>query len=241
MLTTLGMDMTFIMMMTVVSTIANMPFLRLWGRYADRFSNKTILAVCAPVFVLCIFAWMFTTFPDKHRFTIPMLVVIHLVMGTSSAGVTLASGNIGLKLALKGEATAYLALLSLVSALTAGMAPIIGGLFADFFAQREVTLLVQWFSPERSANVPILYIQHWGFLFMLAVVLGLFSINRLKRVEEAGEVKERAILQELMLEARRSIRNLSSITGLRALATFPFVVLRRRSGVKVREPSAEQA
>ena len=76
---------------------------------------------------------------------------------------------------------------------------------------------------------------------MLAVVLGLFSINRLKRVEEAGEVKERAILQEMMLEARRSIRNLSSITGLRALATFPFMVLRRRSGVKVREPSAQQA
>ena len=114
------------------------------------------------------------TFPDKHRYTMPMLVAIHLVMGVATAGVTLASGNIGLKLAPKGEATAYLALLSLVSALAAGIAPIFGGLFADFFAQRELALVVQWFSPEQSANVSRFSIlRHWGFFFVLAVVLGL--------------------------------------------------------------------
>lgn len=34
---------------------------------------------------------------------------IHIFMGISTAGATLASGNIGLKLAPKGQATAYLA------------------------------------------------------------------------------------------------------------------------------------
>ena len=95
-------------------------------------------------------------FPDKHRYTMHMLIAIHLMMGCSAAGVTLATGNIGLKLAPKGEATAYLAVLSLVNALAAGIAPIVGGLFADFFADRELALVVQWFSPERSATVPLL-------------------------------------------------------------------------------------
>jgi MFS family permease len=228
MLTTLHMDMTTVMAMSVISLIPNVLLMGVWGRYADRFSNKTILAVCGPMFILAIFAWTFVTFPDKHRFTMHMLVAIHLLMGTATAGVTLASGNIGLKLAPKGEATAYLALLSLVNALAAGIAPIFGGLFADFFAQRELALSLQWFSPERSATVPVLILKHWGFFFIFAFLIGLFSLYRLRFVREEGEVKERVILQELMLDARRSIRNLSTVGGLRALAIFPFVLLRGR-------------
>ena len=41
-------------------------------------------------------------------------------------------------------------------------------------------------------------------------------------------MEERVILQELMLDARRSIRNLSTVSGLRALASFPVMLLRRR-------------
>jgi MFS family permease len=228
MLTTLHMDMTSVMVMSVISLVPNVLLIGVWGRYADRFSNKTILAVCGPMFILAIFAWTFVTFPEKHRYTMHMLVAIHLLMGIATAGVTLASGNIGLKLAPKGEATAYLALLSLVNALAAGVAPIFGGLFADFFAQRELALVMQWFSPERSATVPILILRHWGFFFIFATLVGLFSLYRLRAVREAGEVEERVILQELMLEARRSIRNLSTVSGLRALASFPVVLLRRR-------------
>jgi hypothetical protein len=42
-------------------------------------------------------------------------------------------------------------------------------------------------------------------------------------------VKERIVVKELMLEARRSIRNLSTVPGLRAMAT-PIALLRRRRG-----------
>lgn len=98
----------------------------------------------------------------------------------------------------------------------------------DFFAQRELALIVQWFSPERSATVPILILRQWGFFFIFATLVGLFSLYRLRLVREEGEVEERVILQELMLEARRSMRNLSTVSGLRALASFPVVLFRRR-------------
>lgn len=116
-----------------------------------------------------------------------------------------------------------------MNALAAGIAPIVGGLFADFFADRELALVVQWFSPERSATVPLLILRHWGFFFAFASIAGLFSLNRLRLVREEGEVKERIVVKELMLEARRSIRNLSTVPGLRAMAT-PIALLRRRRG-----------
>lgn len=133
MLTMLHMDMTMVMGLSVVLLVPNVLLIGVWGRYADLFSNKTILAVCGPMFILAIFAWTFVMFPDQHRYTLHMLVAIHLVaihvlMGVATAGVTLASGNIGFKSASKGEATAYLAVLSLVNALAAGLAPICGGL-----------------------------------------------------------------------------------------------------------------
>ena len=228
MLTALHMDMTSVMTMSVVSLIPNVLLSQLWGRYADRFSNKTILAICGPMFIVSIFAWTFVMFPDRHQYTMHLLVAVHLLMGVATAGVTLASGNIGLKLAPKGEATAYLAVLSLVSALAAGFAPIFGGIFADFFAQRELSLVLQWFSPQHSEVVPVLILRHWGFFFVLASLIGLYSLSRLRHVREEGEVSERVVLAELMMEARRSVRNLSTVSGLLALATYPVVFLRQK-------------
>ena len=77
---------------------------------------------------------------DLHRpclggaATLYLLLVIHVLMGIATAGVALASGNIVMKLSPAGQATAFLATSSVVSATCAAMAPVIGGLCADFFA-----------------------------------------------------------------------------------------------------------
>ncbi|MBL8659298.1 MAG: MFS transporter [Rhodospirillales bacterium] len=228
MLTALHLDMITIMTMSVVSLVPNVLLSQLWGRTIDRFSNKAVLAICGPMFILAIFTWTFIMFPEKHRYSMHLLVAAHFLMGIATAGVTLAAGNIGLKLAPKGEATAYLAVLSLVNALAAGAAPIIGGLCADFFAQRELALVVEWLSPQASGVVPILIVRHWGFYFVLASLIGLFSLTRLRHVREEGEASERAVLSELILDARRSVNNLSTVNGLLALTAFPVVFLRRK-------------
>ena len=228
MLTALRLDMITVMTMSVVSLVPNILLSQLWGRYVDRFSNKTVLAICGPMFILAIFSWTFIMFPEKHRYSMHLLVAAHFLMGIATAGVTLAAGNIGLKLAPKGEATAYLAVLSLVNALAAGAAPIIGGLCADFFSQRELALVVEWFSPQQSGVVPVLIVRHWGFFFVLASLIGIFSLTRLRHVREEGEASERAVLAELILDARRSVNNLSTVNGLLSLSAFPVVFLRRK-------------
>lgn len=231
MLKRLQMDMSLIIALTVLSQIMNLVFLRIWGRFSDVFSNKSVLAVCGPLFLVCILAWTFTTMPEKHMGTIPLLVAIHIFLGISIAGVTLATGNIALKLAPKEQATPYLATNSVVSSLAAGIAPILGGKFADFFSARELALTLNWKSPARELSFHALNFQHWDFFFFLAFLFGLYSIHRLTKVREVGEVEEKIVINELLSEIRRPLSNLSTIGGLRQMIVFPVSFLRNVPGI----------
>lgn len=156
----------------------------------------------------------------------PLLIAIHTLMGISTAGVTLATGNIGLKLAPKGKATSYLAANSIVNSLAAGIAPILGGRFADFFAGRELAWDLTWTSPKGELVIPTLNFQQWDFFFFLAFLIGLYSIHRLAMVREEGEVEEKIVINELIAEVRRPIRNFSTAEGLQQMVQFPFSIVR---------------
>ena len=226
MLKRLQMDMSFIIALLVLSQLTSLAFLRIWGRFSDRFSNKSVLGVSGPLFMLCILAWTFTTLPEKYILTIPLLIAIHIFMGISTAGVTLASGNIGLKLAPKGHATAYLAANSFVNSLAAGIAPVLGGKFADIFAARKLEWTLRYISPEGEWVIPTLNFQQWDFFFFLAFLIGLYSIHRLAMVKEEGEVEEKIVVHELISEVKRPIRNFSTAGGLLHMVQFPFSIVR---------------
>lgn len=147
-------------------------------------------------------------------------------MGISIAGVSLASGNIGLKLTPKGQATAYLATINLINSLAAGIGPILGGKFVDFLAERELSWTLRWVSPGRELAFQTLNLQQWNFFFLLAFIIGLYSIHRLVRVKEVGEVKEKIVIHELMSEIGRATRNLSTVGGLRYITQFSFSAIR---------------
>jgi MFS family permease len=238
MLKRLELEISFIIALLVLSQLLNIAFLRLWGRFSDHYSNKSVLGVSGPLFILCILAWTFTTLPEKYVLTIPLLVTIHVFMGISTAGVTLASGNIGLKLAPKGEATAYLAANSFVNSLAAGIAPILGGLFADFFVNRELSWTLRWFSPGGELVIQTLNFREWDFFFFLAFLLGLYSIHRLALVKEVGEVEEKIVIRELIAEVKRPLRNFSTAGGLRHMLQFPFSLI--RTTVEKTKPKNQQ-
>lgn len=155
-----------------------------------------------------------------------LVVAIHIYTGISAAGVSLASGNIGLKLVPKGQATAFLATTNLINSLAAGVAPVLGGRFADFFAERELSWTLRWTSPGKDLAFQTLNLQQWDFFFLLAFLIGLYSIHRLARVKEIGEIKERIVIHELMSEIGRTTRNLSTVGGLRHITQFSFSIVR---------------
>ena len=63
--------------------------------------------------------------------------------------------------------------------------------FAHFFAARELTLALHWRSPTAEIDVSTLSLKHWDFFFIMAALIGLYSLHRLGRVQEEGEVAER--------------------------------------------------
>jgi MFS family permease len=224
----LGYPLGTVTTLWIASQVANALTMYLWGRLSDRLSNKAILAVALPAYFGCLVALPFTAIPTMHALTLPLLYVIHLVMGSAAGGIGLATGNLGLKLAPQGQGTAYLANVSLMGALAGGLAAILGGALADWFAARELAVYFHWMSPESSEAVTVLQFQHWEFLFGISFVLGGYVLHALSRISEGREISERVVIQQFAAEAARSLDQLSPIEGLRAAILFPFGRLRER-------------
>lgn len=217
----LGFTAGFVLLLSIVSQGANLLVLRTWGQLSDRFTNKTVLTFAAPAFIACIAAMALAGELGSRGATIAYLVVLHVLMGLTSAGVGLATVAIGLKLAPRGSANAYLATSALVTALAAGTAPLLGGQFADFFARRELALRLDWTAPDGALDLITISIGWWQFFFLISAALGLYSLHRLSLVRESGEMPTRAMLQHVLDRARRGVRNASSVAGLRAAVAFP--------------------
>lgn len=241
MLEMLGLPLSYVIIFSIVSQISNILFIRIWGRHSDTLSNKTVLKACGPVYLFCIFAWTFTTFPEKHSLTLPLLFVIHVFSGITLSGINLALTNIGFKLAPdKQHAVIFLSAKSLFTAFFAGIAPVIGGLYADFFSERQLSWNIIWQSPSGVRVIDTLSLQSWDFFFFTAFLLGFLALSRLRKVKEEGERKKKLFTNELLAELGREANELSTVAGLKTLAYLPFSffsLIRRKIKKKVELPA----
>jgi MFS family permease len=225
----LRMSMAWVLALSILSQVVNVAFLRIWGKLADRFSNKSILAVSGPLFMISIILWPFTTMPERYAGTIPLVILIHVLAGISTAGVTLCAGNIAMVSAPKGEATAYLAVNAIVSGIAAAIAPIIAGISADFFTLKELSVDIRMGDLGLEANrfaVYALNLRGLDFLFFFSFLFGILALERLVAIHETGHVKKRVVVNEFFGEVRKMTRNISNVAGLRQLTYFPYNRLR---------------
>lgn len=237
----LRLDVSFVLLLGVVSQVANIGALRMWGTLSDRHANKSVLAVCAPTYIIAIVAMIGASQFESRELVKLWLIALHVVMGASIAGVTLTSTNIALKLSPKGSATAYVAANAMVTAVAAGVAPIVGGLLAEMFAARRLELLARWSGPNGVFSLPLL-VTAWDFYFLIAGLIGLYAIHRLSLVAEYGEIERREMVNQVINETRRTIRNMSSVAGLRAATDLPGNLLRdARRSVRLRRARAAKA
>lgn len=123
----LGYSLGFVLLLTVVSQLANVAVVRDWGALSDRFANKSVLSAASPLFLLCIVAVAFAGELESTDVRAGYLILLRIIMGAAQAGVGLATGNIVIKLSPSGSATGYMATNALVGAVASGTAPIIGG------------------------------------------------------------------------------------------------------------------
>ncbi|MCC7260750.1 MAG: MFS transporter [Alphaproteobacteria bacterium] len=227
MLKTLGYSMTFVVSITLMSQLLNAFSLQMWGKYADAFSQKAVLGVCGSLFIFCIFGWTFTTFPERHFLTTPLLIFLHFIMGISISGMNLTTSNMAFKLTPSSKATPYLAMNTVLTSLAAGVAPLFGGFFADFVQDKTLSLDLHWKTAELSLYLPTIIISGWDFFFLLATLVGLYALRRLAKVREDGEQGDtRAFLQrEILLDTGKVLRSLSTVDGLRDLTMAPMAMM----------------
>jgi MFS family permease len=227
MLQRLELPISWVIALSILSQMLNILFLRVWGRFADRFGSKSVLSVGVSLYLLVILGWIFTTMPERYFLTVPLLVLLHIFAGIANAAVTLTVGTIGLKLAPQGEATSYLAVASLATNFGSGLGPLLGGFLADFFSLRQLNLTFTWIDPTSLIQLPALSIIGRDFLFGIAFLIGLGSLGILAAIKEEGEVGREILLQSLMSPMREFSRPMSSVPGFNFLSNFPLGLLKR--------------
>ncbi len=243
----LEMGISWIIGLAVLSQVFNIIFFRVWGKAADNFGNKPILYISSTLFMLCFLIWPFTGMPQKHALTIPLLIVIHIFSGISTAGITLCTGTISAKMAPRGKATAFLATNAFISGIAATLGPILGGILADVFNRYDLSLTATFTAVSNPEN-PLFRLQAFNlygldFLFVLAFIFGLYSIHRLLSVSEDGEVEKGIVIQHYLNQSRRSARAIGNIAGMRAMSAFPYQLLQkkrkaRKNPAKLNNPDA---
>lgn len=203
MMKTLGMSLSYIIALTILSQLASIGTVRMWGVFSDRYSNKSILAICCPLYILVLIGWCFVGIYSQFYANMALLVVIFIASGVATAGINLSLTNIGLKLASRNESIVYLSAKNIVTSVFSSLAPLVGGVLADYFTSRKIVINIEYTGPKISKILHLVSLHEWNFLFLIGAVLAFISLEFLVRVKETGEVEK----DEVMRVMRSSIRN----------------------------------
>lgn len=199
----LDLPLSYIIVLSSLGLLSSILTVRVWGRMADKYSNKTIIAVGGPLYVLCIVGWCFTGVFSERWETLVLLLLIHIGSGISTAGINLSLANIGLKLAPREDAIVYLSAQNIIGAFFSSVAPLIGGVLADYFTSRHLRISMQWTSPHVNKVFHLLILHSWNFLFLIGALLALLALQLLTAVTEKGEVSKEKVVR-LVRHAIRS-------------------------------------
>lgn len=101
-----------------------------------------------------------------------------------------------------------------------------GGHFADFFSVRQLAVSFSWIDPSRTIQFSAVHLTGFDFLFALAFVLGLLTLNSLTVLKEQGEATRQEVLEALTAQTREMSRSVMGIPGLSFIAQFPYSRLR---------------
>ena len=233
----LGLEVALVAALAALTQLTSVIFLRVWGRLSDRFSNKSILQVVLPLYIIGTFLWTFSSIARDYGFLIPLIILIHILNGFAAAGVNLGTNNIGVKLAPRGEVASYLAAKGSIMAIMGTIAPIVAGILADLFGPHTIEFSISWLvNGELFSLIPTYRLSGLDFLFIISTIIGIYALHRIALVKEPGEVEERIVLDALLAETRRNVRTVSTVDGLRQTFQVPLKVRKKRSGKRPKQP-----
>lgn len=228
MMKSLGLTLSLIIALSIISQLSSIFTIRIWGTFADRYSNKTIIAIGAPLYILCIIAWCFVGLYNTFYINIILLAIIHMLTGIATAGINLSITNLGLKLAPKKNAIVYLSARNMILSLSGSIGPLIGGKLADYFMNRSLNVNVEWMSPSTQKVFHLIYLHEWNFLFLIGALLALVALELLVHVKEVGEVEKDMVVRIMRSSIKNNLKDYFVIGTLISWHEQLWAVIRRR-------------
>lgn len=211
----LGFSYAFASTMGMVSALADLTAMRLWGSISDRVRNKAVIQVCSWVTVFLPFLWTFVR-PDH----VLLPVALHILGGAFWAGIHLCTNNLVLRISPRDDRAICFSLHNIIAGLGATVAPITAGLIIDILASVDLEALHPEMTPLR-------------LVFVASTILRLISLQFLKFVNEPEEVP-----MSQMIRILRNVRGLNTTNGFHALL-HPFVEVPIKSRDKDEKSSGD--
>ena len=233
MLTDLDLELPTVMGMVVLSNVTHVLFVRVWGPMADRVGSKTVMSLSASLFLLVFLGWIFVAHTERHVLTMPLLIILNAFVGIARGGIFLTINTLSLKIAPEQKATAFLGVASIAAYASMGIGPIIGGYLADFFSTKTLRFDFTWISQNGAVEIPALQLVGFDFVFGIAFIFSLLSLNLLVALREEGELPRDVALAELMAHATPARRALTSLPVLGSLTSMSYGYLKRLPGADV--------
>jgi len=224
-LQSLQLSVTYVMFLAMLWQGASIASMRVWGSFIDRYSNKAVFRLSGPIYALGLLLWTLTDEWHQAGYAIYMLPLLYVMIGLATGGTALASNNIIFKLAPRGKATSYMAAANLLIALATALAPIMGGLMADWFANRALTLTLHWKDPNIETDLANFVINHWDFFFLTAGILGGIALQFVNTISEPTKNSREPAYREVVNHLAGSVYG---IGFWRHFSNWPYLLRRRR-------------
>lgn len=202
MLKALSLKLSTIIGVTMVSQVAGIMGLKVWGKYADRCSNKTVLSLAAPLYIIGLFIWPLANMTGIFSITIMIVILINILSGIANAGIGLSLTNIGMKLAPRNEAAVYLSAKSMLIAIASALGPLAGGALADLVSKTSIN----WTVNLAGHSLQLFHFDGLAILFLIAAILCIFSLKILQYVREHGEVSRGLAAAEIRRGFKMTIK-----------------------------------
>lgn len=193
----------FVAVLGMLSALADLIGMKIWGRISDRVKNKAVIQFSSWVAIFLPLAWV-SVKPDS--FFMPIL--LHIIGGGFWAGINLCMINLLLRISPEENKAVFLSIYNIAGGVGAAVGPVLAGLVLTTIAHLDFHLFTWKVHPLQ-------------IIFFTSSLFRLLSFQVFKLVREPEESSAKEIIRIL-----RSMRGMNITNGFSYLL-HPFAVVEK--------------
>lgn len=176
MLKNLNVPMSTIIALTLLQWLVYTFVVKKWGKMSDRKGPEKILIASIPIFVLCALIFMgLNIFPLTGIMLNAVLVLVNILLGVSTAALTLGINNTSLLYMPKNMSSVYLSVNSVFKSFAGALGSIMAG-----YALIAFEKTAQFFKITNKT------LFTWNLFYVTTIILCILSIYLLKKVKKCA-------------------------------------------------------